>query len=64
MNATDLRDIIKGLLVVISISLALGQYPKLQRFARLEAAKALKGGHTPRFFPNGYDSMHDTARKK
>jgi hypothetical protein len=42
MNSTpDLSPLIKGVLVVIGISIALGQYPKLERWARTQALEAV-----------------------
>jgi hypothetical protein len=41
MRPIDLRDLIVGLLVVIFLAIATGQYWKLERYARREAERAL-----------------------
>ena len=47
----DLTPLIRGLLVVIGISLVLGKYGALQNFARREAAASLRGWGSHAFFP-------------
>ena len=47
----DLSALIRGLLVVISIAVGLGQYPKLERWSREQAAEALEWKRgLPHFF--------------
>jgi hypothetical protein len=54
MKPIDLKDLIIGLLTVIFIAMAFGQYSKLQDFAKKEAVKALKPWPAHRFFPATY----------
>jgi hypothetical protein len=43
MNSTpDLSPLIKGVLVLIGIAIALGQYPRLERWARTQALEAVQ----------------------
>jgi hypothetical protein len=43
MNTTpDLSPLIKGVLALISIAIALGQYPRLERWARSQALEAVQ----------------------
>ncbi len=41
MGAVDISPLVKGLLVVIGISLAVGQYGRLEHWARKQAVEAL-----------------------
>ena len=50
MKSVDLTKLIEGLIAVIGVAIALGQYPALERFARGEAGNALRGWDTHRFF--------------
>lgn len=54
MRPVEIKDLVVGILAVIFISMALGQYGRLERFARTEAAKALRPKPVPEFFPAGY----------
>ena len=54
MKAMDLTQFIKGLLVLISISVAVGKYDALQDFARREAAASLREWPTHPFVPITY----------
>jgi hypothetical protein len=54
MKPIELKDLVVGLLAVIFLAMALGQYGRLETFARLEFAKALRPKPTPAFFPEGY----------
>ena len=61
-NAIDVSPLIRGLLVVIGIAIAVGQYPKLEHWAREQAAEsfAWKQG-LPHFFagsPYTHQSAH------
>ena len=49
-----MTDLIKGLMVVIGISMALGRYGRLQEFARRQAVESLRGWHTQPYFPKNY----------
>jgi hypothetical protein len=52
MKAIDISPLAKGLLTVIGIALATGQYGKLESWARREAIQALKWKQgLPYFFP-------------
>ena len=50
----DLTPLIRGLLVVIGISIVLGKYGALQKYARQEAVASLQGWNSPVFFPGAY----------
>lgn len=54
MRPTEIKDIVTGLLAIIFVAMALGQYGRLEQFARAEAAKALQPKPVPAFFPAGY----------
>jgi hypothetical protein len=41
MNIVDLSPLIKGLLPIIGIAISLGQYPKLEQWARAQAVESL-----------------------
>ena len=50
-NALDLSSLIRGLLAVIGIAIALGQYPKLEYWSREQAAESIAWKHgLPHFF--------------
>ena len=53
-NAIDVSPLIRGLLAIIGIAVAFGQYPKLEQWAREQAAEsfAWKQG-LPHFFGDG-----------
>lgn len=55
MRPTEIKDLVAGLLVVIFIAIAVGQYGRLQAFARAQAQAALKGWPAHPFFPAGYE---------
>lgn len=57
MKGIDLTRLIEGLLVVITISFAIGKYGALQDFARREAAASLRGWPTHAFFPAEYKAL-------
>ncbi len=50
MRPAEIGSLITGLLVIIGIALAVGQYPRLERFARAQAAQALRGWQPHPFF--------------
>lgn len=54
MKPTEIKDLVTGLLVLIFAAVALGQYGSLQKFARVEAAKALHPQPVRAFFPGSY----------
>lgn len=55
MRPAEIKDLVVGLMVVVMIAMATGQYGKLKQFSRKQAASALKGWKTHPFFPAGYD---------
>lgn len=55
MRPTEIKDLVAGLLVVIFIAMAIGQYGRLERFARDQAKASLRGWPEHRFFPVGYE---------
>lgn len=57
MRAIDLTKLIEGLLVLILVAIALGQYNNLRAFAAREAAASLHGWGTHAFFPSTYSSI-------
>ena len=51
MNSTpDLSPLIKGVLALIGIAIALGQYPKLEHWARAQALEPYNGSKVFRTF--------------
>ncbi|MDR3607565.1 MAG: hypothetical protein P4M08_09310, partial [Oligoflexia bacterium] len=42
LKPTEIKDLVTGLLVIIFASMALGQFGRLETFARHEAAKAFR----------------------
>ena len=54
MRNIDLKDLVIGLLTVIFLSMAVGQYGRLQEFAKRQAMAALKPWPAHRFFPKEY----------
>jgi hypothetical protein len=58
MKPIDLKDLVTGLLIIIGLALTIGQYDRLQEFAKIEAAHALKGWNSHPFFPAGYKMEH------
>lgn len=42
MNAVDISGLVKGILTIIGISIALGQFGKLEHLARKQAMEALE----------------------
>ena len=50
MKPVEIKDLVAGLLVIIFAAVALGQYGRLERFARQEVARALRPRPTPEFF--------------
>lgn len=55
MKPTEIKDLVTGLLAIIFLAIALGQYGGLEQFARKEVAHALKPRPTPPFFPPGFE---------
>jgi hypothetical protein len=50
-NVLDLSSLIRGLMAVIGIAFALGQYPKLAHWSRVQAAESIAWKHgLPHFF--------------
>ncbi len=54
-NALDLSSLIRGLLAVIGIAIAFGQYPKLEHWSREQAAESLAW---KRGLPHFFASVH------
>jgi hypothetical protein len=50
----DLREMVNGILTIIFISIAIGQFDKLHSFAREQAIASLRGWPAYHFFPKGY----------
>jgi hypothetical protein len=50
VKAIEFKDLVTGLLVVVGIALAIGQYDKLEMFAKKEANESLRGWDTHVFF--------------
>lgn len=58
MKSTDIKDLVSGLITIILIAIAFGQYGKLREFVVKEAKEAMNVGKaTPTFFPKTYDAM-------
>lgn len=55
MRPIEIKDLIVGLTAIALLAVATGQLDKLHRFAKKEAANALRKGpqHSP-FFPKDY----------
>jgi len=51
MKPVEIKDLVTGLLAIIFAAIALGQYRKLEGFARREVADALRPKSTAAFFP-------------
>jgi len=52
-NTPDLAPLIKSVLAIVGIAFALGQYPKLETWARVEATQAVSWKEPlPYFFAN------------
>lgn len=54
MKPIELKDLIVGVLALITAAIAFGKYDALQAFARREAVKSLRGWKSHPFFPAGY----------
>lgn len=54
MKPTEIKDLVSGLLLLIFATIALGQYGRLEKFARREAAKAFHPRSVRAFFPRSY----------
>jgi hypothetical protein len=52
MPFIDLRDLIVGILVVISVAIGVGKLDALHDFAKKEAVKTLHGWPAYHFFPS------------
>lgn len=61
MKPIDLSGLIKGLMVVIGISITLGKYPALEQWARNQMTEAVMArGECPSFFA----SQNQSGRAK
>ena len=54
MKPIEIKDLVSGILVIIFTAMALGQYGRLEKFARSEAVKALRPKPVAEFFPRNY----------
>lgn len=54
MKPTEIKDLVVGLLAVIFVAMAIGQFGTLERFARKQMIQALHPKPAPLFFPPGY----------
>jgi hypothetical protein len=57
MQTPDLGPLVRGIIVVIGIAIALGQYPKLERWAKLQAIGAIE-------WKQGLPYFFDTPRAR
>lgn len=56
MRPIDIRALVESILAVIFLAIALGQFGKLQKFAREEAVHALESrGRLQQFFPKDFE---------
>jgi hypothetical protein len=64
MGSVDIFPLVRGLLIVIGISIALGQYGQLEAWARKEAVHAMQPNAWPelRFFPPNYGTRRGIDR--
>jgi hypothetical protein len=62
MNFPDLSPLIKGVFVIVGFAIALGQYPRLETWARSQAIEAVswKQG-LPYFFAKPVSHAHGKA---
>ena len=60
MKPVEIKDLVLGVMTVIGIAMAIGQYSNLQRFARQEFARSLtmQGWHQNTFFEKAQGSRH------
>jgi hypothetical protein len=54
MRPTEIKDLVAGILAIIFVAMALGQYGWLERFARCEMAKTFRPTAGQAFFPKGF----------
>lgn len=57
MKTVDISPLIRILMTVIALSIATGQFKKLQAFATRQAIKSSKGWTTPHFFNYGTNKL-------
>jgi|GEM_PF-2544724 len=56
---TDISPLVKGVMAVIGIAFALGQYPKLEHWARAQAVEAMEWKQElPDLFPEAQINGH------
>ena len=60
MQTPDLSPLVKGVIVVVGLAIALGQYPKLETWARAQALEAVawKQGLPYFFAPSPVEPKH------
>jgi hypothetical protein len=62
MQTPDLSPLVKGIIVIVGIAIALGQYPKLERWAKLQAIEAIEWKQgLPYFFPPAHITKTGSA---
>ena len=59
-----MTELIRGITSLVLLSVALGQYPRLERWARHEAMRALVWEATPPFFPGTYRAMYPNSAEE
>jgi hypothetical protein len=59
MQTPDLSPLVRGVIVIVGLAIALGQYPNLEKWARTQALEAVswKQG-LPYFFPQPSTTHH------
>ena len=63
MNTPDLSPLIKGVLVIVGIAIAIGQYPRLEVWARSQAIQAVAWKQPlPYFFQGSATHAHRKAK--
>ena len=56
MRPLDIKSLVEGILAIIFLALALGQFERLQKFAREEMASALESkNRLTNIFPKNYN---------
>ena len=64
-NTPDLAPLIKGVLVIVGIALALGQYPKLETWAREQAIEAVAWKEPlPYFFASAHQKNYSRTHSR
>jgi hypothetical protein len=62
MQTPDLSPLVRGIIVIIGIAIALWQYTKLERWAKLQAIEAIEWKQgLPYFFSSKSNSINESA---